>query len=221
MNEKLYMKKVICPICGKETIQPQCKTKTYKILKTDFDLYNTYDGINPAFYGVKFCNHCGYANVNSLFENPSENKNAYQVLLNREWKKWSIPTEYDVNFAIKLYKLVLLNKMIIDRKKYGDIAFISLQLYWLNKSKGNEKEMARFRKHALYNLEKGYNSEHFPFAKVLTEDKAMYLISILYGLEGDIDTSKQWLSRLFVRRDISYRIKEKARDFKEYYLKAN
>lgn len=222
MNKNLFMKREICPICGKTTKQPHFKAKTYRLVNTDYDLYTHYKGVNPILYSAKICNYCGYANLVNVFEKPSKVLRTLRetsMVLNEPWKPWDIPEENDFEYAIKLHKLVLMNYMNDKDLLTGELGYICLKLYWLYKQCGNEKEMLRFRKLALTNLESCYSNQRFPIFDAIDNIKTMYIIAILSYYEGDIEKCKMWLSLVLQNKLTSNKIKAKAIDFKYEFLK--
>lgn len=220
MEKYVIKKKIECPICNKVTEQLGLRKTLLKVINQDYDLQVQYEDIEPLFYGVFFCSHCGYANLTQNYEKPKEKKYSYENLFQKEWNKdRNIPTENSLDYSIKLHKLVLLNKTSISKPLNGEIGIVCLKLYYLYKLKKDEKEMCRFRKLSLDNLKKGYEHEEFPFGGMYNDFMVCYLIAIFSYYEGDIQTSKQWLSNLIKDTKVPYKLKEKARDFKEMYLK--
>lgn len=219
INKKYILTKTIeCPICKKKTIQSGLRSSVLKVESQDIDLNVKYKDIEPLLYGVYFCNHCGYANLSQTFDNPKERKFVYNNLFKEKWKQREIPEIHSLDYAINLYKLVLLNKISIAKKMNGEIAIVCLKLYYLYKIKNDEKEMKKFRKLCLENLKEGYEKEDFPFGGIYNNYMVSYLISIFSFFENDIDICKQWLSSLIKDINAPYKLKEKARDFKEQYL---
>lgn len=218
MNKNTIKKTIECPICKKITMQQGLKSSVLKVLHQDIDLYIEYEGVEPLYYGVYFCNHCGYANLTQNFLNPKERKFVYNGLFADKWVQNQIPKNHSLEYAIRLYKLVLLNKTSLTKTLHGEVGIVCLKLYYLYKLQNNEKEMIRFRRFALENLIKGYESESFPFGGVYTDHMVSYLIAIFSFYEGDEDTCKQWLSNLIKDHSTPSRLKEKARDFKDENL---
>lgn len=220
MSEKYILEKSIqCPICNKITKQPALKSNSIKLLKQDFDLSTTYKDIEPLFYGVYFCNECGYANLTQSFDSPKEKKYSYKNIHNGVWVKKNIPKENSIDDAIRLYKLVLLNKTTIPKQLFGEIGITCLKLYYLYKLKNDEKEVDRFRKLCLDSLKKSYQTEEFPFGGIYTSSMVSYLIAFFSYEEGDLENSKRWIGNVITNTDTPYKLKEKARDFKDSFLK--
>ena len=217
--DKLFTRAEVCPICGQKTDEPYYKASSFRILKTDYDLYKEYKDVNPLCYEARFCNYCGYANTIQLFNHPTENKVNYMEGLQKlDWHPWTMPEEFSPEFAIKVHKLILLNKMNINSKKYGEIGIVSLRLYWLYKLVGNKEEMTRYRKQCIHYLELSYSNEDFPVGNSIDMATACYLIGVFYYDEGNIEKCKRWLSNVLECKPLKPYMRERLIDFKEKYI---
>ena len=65
--EKLFDKKYTCPICENEFTAKTVKSGKARLLKTEMDLRNIYEGIEPLKYDVILCPKCGYAALARFF----------------------------------------------------------------------------------------------------------------------------------------------------------
>lgn len=213
-----FINTLICPICGKETKQPVLRRNTIKLISQNYDLGSTYQDVEPLLYNAMICNECGYANLIQLFEKPTEKKYAYDNLHKGIWKPIEIKEENTIENSIYLHKLVLLNKSTIEKQLYGEIGITCLKLYYLNKLRNNYSEMIRFRKLTLDSLIKGYETEDFPFVKSYNSSTVCYLIGVFSYYEGNIEDSKNWISKVIINKETPPNLKEKARNFKEEYL---
>lgn len=224
MNSNLFMRSETCPICGEVTKQPHYKVRTYVLLNTEYDLYSHYKGINPLYYGAKLCNKCGYANLTNVFDKPSKVlklcRNSSN-LFNENWKPWVIPEENNINYAIQLHKLVLMNYVNQNNVLVGELGYICLKLYWLNKEAENSAEMIRFRRLALKNLKECYSTQVFPICNILDKDTTVYIIAILSFYEDEVEECKRWLSLLIQNNLISIKLRKRIVDFKMDFLKNN
>ena len=214
MNKDILIRKEVCPICGQETEEPYYKASSFRVSKVDYDLYRHYKTINPLLYEARFCNHCGYANTVQLFNKPTENEAFYEALYKLNWKGWEIPEEYSPEFAIRVHKLILLNKKCINSKKYGEIAIIALRLYWLYKLVGNEEEMSRFRRMFIEYIDIAYNNEEFPVGNSLELQTACYLMGVFLQDEGETAKSRRWLGYALQCLDLKPYMRERIIEFK-------
>lgn len=63
-----YSKKFICPLCAKESPSLVAKTDCVQEESVDTDMCTRYRLVNPTFYYVVVCQHCGYAFPESSME---------------------------------------------------------------------------------------------------------------------------------------------------------
>ena len=216
METNTYPKKITCPICNKESTVSYPKKGSYRILNQDVDLNVNYEGLNPLFYSVFICRHCGYAARESKFDKIRRIQiDDIKDRVSSKWKNQDIvlPDEYDVNTAVTLHKLALLNHLSLNKPLNSELGIINLQLSWLYKNV-NSKEEERFRKNALECLEQAYLNEDLPLGGVYNAGQSCYIIGSLNHLLGNDDVALRWLQDVILSKDSGYKLKEKARDLK-------
>ena len=67
--DKLFDKKYTCPICEHNFTSKTVRSGKARMVRTDMDLRNVYDGIEPLKYDVILCPKCGYAALARFFPN--------------------------------------------------------------------------------------------------------------------------------------------------------
>jgi uncharacterized protein len=213
MMDSLYNKELVCPVCNRKIKLKFVKSAAIKIEKKDSDFMIYYRGINPLFYEVLFCNGCGYANLGDNFSKISErsieniHKNISSV-----WKQTNFPEEYNIDVAIQLHKLALLNA-VVKEDKSSVKALICLKLSWLYRlSEDNENEK-RFQEQTLQGFLDAYSNESFPIAG-LDQFSLLYLIGELYKRLDDEDKALKYFSDVIISR-ASEKIKDMARNQKD------
>lgn len=216
MNKMIFKKTIICPICKKESKINAIKKGAFRIIHQDIDLHLKYEGLNPIYYDVNFCNHCGYADLSKYFNkiNPKE-FDILQKNISYQWTPMEIPMDNNINFAINLYKLVLLNRLYIKKHKKGELAVITLRLSYLFKDLGNEDNISRFRQNTLTCLTEAYTSEEFPLGETFDQYYAEYLLSVLNYYNSNKEEAMKWVGKVIINPYTPHKIKEKARDLKE------
>lgn len=85
MHNDLYISSVACPICEKNFSVVKAKTSAYKLDHTDEDFCMHYRELNPLFYEVWICEHCGFADFGHAFEKvlPLEKMKLRKLLLKK------------------------------------------------------------------------------------------------------------------------------------------
>ncbi len=194
MNGGLYNKKVKCPVCSKEFEVTKVKSNACKVASRDSDFCVYYEGINPIFYDIWVCEHCGYAAQGEKFDliRPEEVK----IILNNisaHWAKRSFAGERSVDMALDAFKLALYN-LQLRKGKQSDNARVCIRIAWLYRIKQDDKEND-FLRFALRCYTDTYEKEKFPADK-LDEYTCMYMIAELNRRVGNIEDSIKWFSRL-------------------------
>lgn len=199
MNEFLYNKEVICPVCKKRFNVTKIKIKGCKVASRDTDYCIFYEGLNPLYYDVWVCENCGYAAQADKFGDIGDRdaKIIRENLLPR-WKKRSFAGERSVDTSLDAFKLVLYN-LQLRKAKSSEFAKICIRIAWLYRMKNDEKEH-EFIKYALKYYTDTYEKENFPVDK-LDEFTCLYMIGELNRRAGKYEEAVKWLSRLISSPD--------------------
>jgi uncharacterized protein (DUF2225 family) len=214
MQQNIYDKTIVCPVCGTETKIKFPKKSSYKMLRKDSDLMQHYEGINPLFYGIEFCNECGYASLPSYFKTIKENQKRLIISqISAKWKMNIYPDQYDVEIAIKQHKLALLNAMVKEALS-SEKALICLRLSWLYRIKEDSENERRFQEQAINSFEQAYMVENFPIGG-LDKWSLLYLIGELFRRVGDNNKATAYFSQVLSTVEASSKIKEMVRDARE------
>lgn len=174
MSDNLYDKKLKCPVCSKEFTTKKPKSKAVKVLKRDTEFRADYESVNPTFYGVDVCPHCGHARFESDFNDVTEAaKKMIEDQISSKWQFKDFGVERSINDAAEAHKLALLNYNI-THYKISAIAKVCLRLSWFYKGlEGGLDD--RFAEHALQSYEKAYSTENL-------DDNPKEELTILYLL---------------------------------------
>lgn len=194
MDSALYNKEIKCPVCQKKFEVTKVKSKSSKVINRDADFCVYYEGINPLFYDVWVCEHCGYAAQSDKYE-AIQIKDSKIILdtISPKWSKRSLSGERNLDNAIDAFKLALIN-LQVRKAKSSEIAKICIRIAWLYRIKNDDKEKD-FLNFALKGYNETYEKERFPVDK-LDEFTCMYMIAELCRRVGNSDDSIKWFSRL-------------------------
>lgn len=215
----LYDRELVCPVCGNKFLIKAIKKSSNKILKRESDFYVHYSIINPYFYEVYLCNHCGYAALSSDFLKIKPS----QVPLVREkvtpkWQGKSYPEIYNVKIAIERYKLALLNYFYLEdvaSKK----AMTCLRIAWMYRLLKDNINEVTFLKQAIQGFEHAYTEEKFPLYE-MDEFTALYLLGELNRRIGDDDKALSWFGKVITSFNANQKVKDKARDQRDLIVEA-
>jgi len=195
MNDLLYNKKVMCPVCNREIEVTKVKTKGCKVKSRDTDMCVHYEDLNVLYYDVWVCENCGYASLQDKFEGIfTRDIPAIRENISKNWVKRSFTGERDVDKALEAFKLALLN-LKVRNAKASELAKVCLRIAWLYRDKGDTKKEMEFLNFAVDSYNEAYLKERFPLDK-LDEYTCMYIIAELFRRVGKLEESIQWFSRL-------------------------
>ncbi|ABN52293.1 MAG TPA: DUF2225 domain-containing protein [Hungateiclostridium thermocellum] len=195
MLDSLYNKSVVCPVCQNKIEVTKVKSKDCVVASRDSDFCVYYESVNPLFYEVWVCEHCGYAALQERFENisPIEAK-IVKENISKYWKPRSFCGERDVDKAIEAFKLALYNLCKISPKPI-EYAKVCLRIAWLYRMKKDEQQEIKFLNHALRYYRETYENEPFPVGK-LDEHTCVYMIGELSRRVGNYDDAIFWFNKI-------------------------
>jgi len=229
--DKLFDKKHTCPICDNEFTAKTVRTGKARMIRTDMDLRNVYDGIEPLKYDIILCPKCGYAALARFFPNPT---NVQQKYISEKITPNFKPLneggeEYTYEQALTRYKVAFANT-VVKMGKVSEGAYLCLKVAWLCRSykesldtnePGYQDKYDKIEAMEKENLRKAYDyfikavqTEEFPMCG-MDESTVDYILAVLAMEFEDYFDSSKLLSKLITSYSAGQRIKEKAREAKE------
>lgn len=193
MNKALYDKEIQCPVCKNLFHTKKMRSSAIRIEKRDTDFCVYYNGENPIFYGVFVCPNCGYAALESVFQeiSPSGKKIVLEKI-GTKWTQRDFGSERDTYKAIEVYKLALLNGQLLNQKK-GIIGTLCLRLAWLYRYIHEDRELD-FIEHAANCFEEAFRYESLPIGN-LDEVSLLYLLGELNRRLKKYDEAIDWFNK--------------------------
>ncbi|HWP97838.1 MAG TPA: DUF2225 domain-containing protein [Syntrophomonadaceae bacterium] len=210
----LYDKQIDCPLCDQKTALRVVKRSTLRLAGRDSDSMPTYKFINPLFYDVWQCNHCGYAALEGYFTReiaPDDKKVLLQEVAAR-WIERTFPGIYESGMALNRYKIALYCTNL-RRSDQTEITLLYLKMAWIYRTKHDQGMEARCLALALEGFKSLYEVGHFPVAG-MDESALIYMIADLCNRTADNQQSLRWLEMVLTNQSIKPALKEKARDLK-------
>lgn len=219
-GDYLYDKKVVCPLCHNTINVKAVRNSRLRLVKRDTDSMPVYQDINPLFYDVWLCNHCGYARLQNQFASLISPAEATLIRQNvtSKWQPRDYPSTYGPEIAIERYKLALYNAMVREAKS-SEMGMLYLKLAWIYRSLNDQANEITCMQQACHYLEKAFQDEEPP---VLGMDSAthMYLIGELHRRLGNFDKALRWFGEVLLSSKASKSVKDKARDQKDLTIQA-
>lgn len=198
----LYDSKKKCLYCGKTFVTKKIRSKFIRISKRDSDFCNHYEGVNPYFYEVLVCTHCGFA----FTENFRSIRVARRKAIKEQYiDNVSIPNlsgERSLADGMKSFKLAIFCATLAEENHYL-LAGLCLKLAWLYRLDKNKIEEIRFLKNALKNYLTSYQYED---ETIYNKATLLYLIGELeYRLNG-YEQAQKWFSILISDKKLDPKI---------------
>ena len=195
MATPLYQVEKTCPICEKNFTLTKTRGQSIPV-KTDTDFYTSYNSeINPYYYAIWVCSHCGFAahedRFFTLLEPQREKLKKYlagrQVNLDlggpRTWEQ-----------AVTSHKLAIHFANMVSLQA-SHIASLALRLAWLYREKEMANEEQDMLRKAVESYKMAFLKEKMPIGN-LTEVTLTYLIGELLRRIGNIDEALSYLGRV-------------------------
>lgn len=212
MAEALYVVERECAICQTK-FEVTCVRSRLSLIKQDTDFCAYYKDINPYYYTVWVCPHCGYAARDTDFPEilPPQAKKIKDFLAGRDVKVnlCGVRTREQ---AIVSYKLAIFygELLAVSKSKLGAL---HLRLAWLYREGQLVEEEGKEIANACSCYEEALSKERMPLGN-MSELAVMYLVADLLRRTGRRDESKLYLSRIVSNplSRIEKRIGDLARD---------
>ena len=229
--DKLFDKKYTCPVCDNNFTAKTVRTGKARMIRTDMDLRNVYEDIEPLKYDIILCPKCGYGALARFFPNVTSIQHKYITeKITPNFKP--LPEDgddYTYDQALARYKVAFANA-VVKMSKVSEGAYLSLKTAWLYRSykenldqdmPGYEEKYEKIEKLEKENLRKAYDffvkavqTEEFPMCG-MDESTVDYIIAVLAMEFEDYYDSSKLLSKLLTSYSAGQRIKDRAREVKE------
>ena len=235
VTDKLFDKKYTCPICDNNFTAKTVRTGKARMIRTDMDLRNVYEGIEPLKYDIILCQKCGYAALARFFDSVTSVQHKYiSEKITPNFKPLQDDgDDFTYEQALARYKVAFANA-VVKMAKISEGAYLSLKMAWLCRSykESLDKDMSGYQEKyekieimERENLRKAYDlfvkavqKEEFPMCG-MDESTVDYILAVLAMEFGDYFDASKLISKLITSYSAGQRIKDKARDVKEELAK--
>jgi uncharacterized protein (DUF2225 family) len=196
----LYDKKVKCPVCNNEFTTKKVRVSKLRFIKQDTDFMPYYDKENPIKYNIFICPNCGYAATEDKFDSiPKRKKDIVLKEITLKWNKRNFGDKRTIEQAIETYKLAIYIGQLLDYSSV-ELGLLTLNLAWLFRLKGDEKQEMRFLRLTKSFFEDAYHKESLSNAN-MDEIKLAYLIGEINRRLGDKGQSVKWFNKVVTSHD--------------------
>ncbi|GAB6087397.1 DUF2225 domain-containing protein [Alkaliphilus crotonatoxidans] len=221
MEELLYDKTINCPVCKRDFTSKKVRIRKLKIQEKQDDLNVVYKEINPLYYQVFVCPHCGYSGTESSFEEITPNqKHDFDDQIRYKWKSRDYGGIRTYEEAEACFKMAILVAQVTKRPQ-SYLGNLCIKLAWLYRGYNSVKE-EEFLKHALHHFEASYQNEHLEGTSV-DEMTVAYLVGELNRYFGRFKEAIIWYSKVLDHpmikhnRQLQLKTREQWRVAKEQY----
>ncbi len=199
MLQPLYESKQECICCGEVYASSRVRPSFKKTDRMDSDFCGYYkNDINPDYYVIRVCPHCGFASTENGFKSLSDaQKDNYYKQAGANWKGRSYTGERNVEEALECYKLALLSAQATNAPE-RNIAALLHHIAWLYRYMQNKEQEQRFLNFALHSYIKVFEEE----SNAAVNARLMYMIGELYRRTSNDNEAVRWFSRVINTKEI-------------------
>lgn len=190
----LYTVDKQCPICNGQVVVTKVRNRL-SIVRRDSDFCVHYQEVNPYYYGIWVCPHCGYAAQDTYFMTvaPAAVAKIKQFLASRQ-----VNIHYDgertCQQAVATYKLAIFYAGLIHSLP-SRLASLYLKLGWLYRECGEQRLEKLALEKAREQYEQALLKERMPLGN-MSEVAVEYLIGELLRRTGCIDQALTYLGKV-------------------------
>lgn len=179
--DPLYDRTVHCLVCHQSYTTKKVRSRFLRPVKhdTDFCSYYPSEEVNPLFYYVSVCPHCGFSTTeefSSYF--PPNALEAIQTNISRAWNGKNYGGKRTFQEAVNTYKLGIYCATL-KREKHIVLAGLYMRLAWLYRTYENTDQEERFMRLALQEYISSYSKGDFQGTH-MSEIRLLYLIGELH-----------------------------------------
>ncbi|MDQ0247255.1 uncharacterized protein (DUF2225 family) [Bacillus fengqiuensis] len=211
----LYDRNVACMVCHKNYTTKKIRSRFIKAVKYDTDFFTHYenDDLNPTFYHVNVCPHCGFSATEDF--SPYFAPNSLDHIKEKVCSQWNAQNygeKRSIEQAINSHKLAIYCASL-KKEKHITIAGLLLRLAWLYRIKEQTKKEHHFLAYARQEYIESYSQDDFRGTQMGIV-RILYIIGELSRRIGDEKQSALYFSKIIQKhsRDGDQKIVEMARE---------
>ncbi len=193
-EDTFYPKEILCPLCNDKYTTLKPRHKYTMIDRTDADSCPYYKVVNPIYYEINTCPHCGYSFNNSTSAPVSADvKEAVRKVLNQTYKGQDYTGVRELEDAIKTFELATQCQWRVGAEAFS-LGRMFLKYGWLYRYKKDPAKEKEQMEKALHYLAKFYDEEEIPDYK--EEMNIMFLIGQIHLNLDDKTGALHWFIRI-------------------------
>jgi uncharacterized protein (DUF2225 family) len=208
----LYTTDKECPVCKKTFSVTRVRSKL-QMEKQDSDFCTYYKEVNPNYYVIWVCPHCGYAAQDTYFHEVSPAaEQKIRSFLEGKAVNISFGGTRSYEQAVDTYKLAIFFAEMIGALP-SRLAGLYLKFAWLYREAQETEEERILLNKARECYEQALLKEKFPIGN-MTDIAAEYIIGELYRRTGQYDQALSYLGKIVgnPKAKLERRILDKAKE---------
>lgn len=200
-----YAKQFNCLNCQEKFASTKIRSRFVRVTSHESDFKPVYSNmdINPLFYNVSVCPHCGFSFTDefSPYFAPGT-KETIASNITAQWNHRSFSSTRTIDEAIETYKLAYLSALY-KKEKPLFIAGITLRIAWLYRDLHSDHEEKRFLSIARNAYIDSYSAGDYSGTQ-MSESRVLYLIGELSWKIGDREEAIRNFSRVLEQQRTSH-----------------
>lgn len=194
MAEPTYSVEKECPICQKKFDVTRTRGRQVMV-KQDSDFCTHFQDVNPYYYTIWVCSHCGYAAPDTSFtELSTAAKDKITKFLTARAVHVNFSGQRTCEQAIATYKLAIFFAELISAPD-GRLAELYLKLGWLCREAENNEDEKTALARACEHYEQALMRERLPIGN-LSEIAVTFLVGELARRTDQLDKALLYLSKV-------------------------
>lgn len=201
--DALYDQHMTCLVCKQPYSTKKIRSRFVRAIRhdTDFCSYYQPDDLNPLFYYVSICPHCGFA-VTEEFSSyfPPSTLDAIQKNICQAWKggiQYSGKRTFQE--AVNTYKLGIYSATL-KQEKHIVLAGLYMRLAWLYRTYNIHDQEERFMRLALQEYTASYSKDDF-VGTHMAEVRLLYLIGELHRRLNNTKEAILYFSKVTAKKN--------------------
>ena len=150
--EPLFNLTATCPACERDFQTSRIRPRYKKAISMDSDFCPHYvdPSLNPDYYVVQVCEHCGCGTTEHALKQWSDwQHEEFNKRVSSQWQPRSYAGERSWKVALETYQLALLTAQTI-KESHRVIAGLLHHIAWLYRYQGDEAQEQKYLRFALY-----------------------------------------------------------------------
>ena len=195
MASPLYQVEKTCPICEKAFTVTKTRGQMIPV-KTDTDFCTHYNDLNPYYYAIWLCPHCGFAaHEDRFFTLLEPQREKMKQFLSGRQVNLDFSGDRTWDQAVTSHKLAIHYANMVALPA-SHVASLTLRLAWLYREKEMVAEEQDMLQKAIDAYKAAFLKEKMPIGGNLSEVTLTYLIGELLRRVGNLDEALSYLGRV-------------------------